>query len=141
MNAAGLDFQSIDGVRYGQSNKDPRVDVVLAVDPALPRAIPPGGFDALDVETLILSLGDKGTVPAALRWDEVATQAPTITLRHVEDTYHFAFISECSLMGKVVIGLAGDDNICSDKGTRPRGEVHAEIAPVIVDFLSNALSK
>jgi len=139
MNAAGLDFQAIDQARYEQSNKDPRVGFVVSVDPALPLAVRADGLDDLEAPTLVVQMGATETIPEGLRWNAVSDRSDLITHKVVADTYHFAFLAECSLMGKIVIGLAGDDNICSDAGTRPRGAVHAEVGPVIVDFLSEAL--
>lgn len=141
MNAAGLDFEAIDQARYEQSNKDARVDVVVSVDPALPLAVRPDGLDALDAKTLVLQLGATDTIPEGLRWGAVAQRASLIRLDAVEDTYHFAFLAECSLMGKVIIGLAGDDNICADYGTRPRQEVHAEVASMVLEFLASAFER
>lgn len=135
MNAAGLDFQSIDQARYEQSNKDPRITAAVSVDPALPLAVRAEGFDEFDVPALILQMGETETIPAGLRWGEVAARSPLIQHEVIADTYHFAFLMECSLMGKVVIGVAGDDNICADQGTRPRADVHAEIAPRVASFL------
>jgi predicted dienelactone hydrolase len=141
MNAAGLDFQTIDQTRYEQSNKDSRLSAVVSVDPALPLAVRTDGLDALEVETLILQLGATDTIPEGLSWDAVAQRTPLIRLEAIKNTYHFAFLAECSLMGKVVIGLAGDDNICADHGTRPRQMVHAEIAPMILKFLTTAFER
>lgn len=139
MNAAGLDFQSIDQARYEQSNKDGRIKAVVSVDPALPLAVREDGLDALEADTLLVQMGETETIPEGLRWGAVAERSPKIALRVVPDTYHFAFLAECSLMGKVVIASAGDDNICADHDTRPRGDVHDDVGKIIVEFLAEQL--
>ena len=42
----------------------------------------------------------------------------------VPNAYHFAFLAECSRLGKVVISIVSEENIRSDQGTRDRDEVH-----------------
>lgn len=137
MNRAGLDFQSIDAAQYDASHKDPRVLAVVTVDPALPQAVREDGFESFGATSLILQLGED--VPVALQWSEVAARAPSITHRVIPGASHFHFLPECSFLGKVAIGLGGDDNICSDRWLRPRAEVQKEIAPMIVNFFAEAL--
>ncbi len=42
-------------------------------------------------------------------------------------------------LGRIVIGIAGDDNICSDAGMRDRGILHEELQTEIGDFLAATL--
>lgn len=55
------------------------------------------------------------------------------------NTYHFAFLAECSRLGKVVISIGSEENICSDQGTRGRGKVHTELQQIIGGFLIDKL--
>jgi predicted dienelactone hydrolase len=139
MNASGLDFNTIDEARYESSNLDERVGVIVAIDPALPQALKEGGLDAVTVATKIVQLGETETIPEGLRWDKAATQLAQGERVVVTDTYHFAFLAECSRLGKVVISIGSDENICSDQGTRDRGEVHTELHQIIGDFLADKL--
>jgi predicted dienelactone hydrolase len=140
MNEGGLDFQAIDRALYEQDNRDARIAAIVAIDPALPRAITDAGLAALSVPTRIIQLGETETLFEGMRWGTLAEGAPTMEHFIMPDTYHFGFLAECSLMGRVIIATAGDDNICSDAGTRPRADVHAEITPIVVDFLSEQLN-
>lgn len=140
MQAAGVDFTAIDRDQYEASHADPRVKAVVAVDPALPQAVPEGGAGEITARTLIFNLGEVETVPPAMRADGVAGQIAGASFDAVPGAYHFSFLAECSAMGRIVIGLAGDDNICSDKGMRDRAVIHQELRAQIGDFLADALA-
>lgn len=139
MNAAGLDFDAIDAVRYEQSNRDSRLKAIVAVDPALPLALKDGGLAAVTAPTLLVQLGQTETIAEGMRWNVAVSDFRDGRLYTAPDTYHFAFLAECSALGGIVIAIAGDDNICADKGTRDRGEVHTELRGVIGDFLTDTL--
>lgn len=135
MQAAGVDFTSIDQTLYEASYKDPRVRLAVAVDPALPQAVPEGGTAALDMPVLVLNLGNPDTIPAAMRADTLAQRMPEAHYMAIPGAFHFSFLTECSPMGVFMIGVAGDDNICSDRGVRPRAEIHADALARILPFL------
>jgi predicted dienelactone hydrolase len=139
MQEAGVDFAAIDADLYEQSNKDPRVMATVAVDPALPLAVKRDGTANLDTEPLIINLGDIADVPAAMRADTVAAQTEGATFVTIPGAWHFSFLAECSGLGNIIIGVAGDDNICSDQGMRDRGIIHTELQALIGDFLSDRL--
>jgi len=140
MQKAGVDFASIDQAHYEQSNADPRIKVTVAVDPALPAAIVAGSLAKISHPTLIINLGEPATIPTAMKADSLAMSIPNARYVAVSGAHHFSFMAECSWLGFIVIGVAGEDNICSDVGLRGRGEVHAEVGPVIVDFLHDKLT-
>jgi predicted dienelactone hydrolase len=140
MQKAGVDFTTIDQARYERSNTDPRIKVTVAVDPALPAAIVVGSLAKINHPTLIINLGEPGSIPAAMQVDSLAKNIPDARYVAVSGAHHFSFMAECSWLGFIVIGVAGEDNICSDVGLRSRGEVHAKVGPVIVDFLHDKLT-
>ncbi len=141
MQKAGVDFTAIDATKYEQSNRDPRVSITVAVDPALPLAMTDQSLQSLTMPTLIINLGEPDTIPAGMRLDEVVKRMPGANYQFIPKAHHFTFVAECSKLGEIIIGLAGEDNICSDKGFRPRGEVHRELIKLIGDFLLEKLSK
>ncbi len=139
MQKAGVDFAGIDQVRYEKSNADPRIRITVAIDPALPAAIVSESLAAMDHPTMIINLGEPDSIPAAMRVDSLAKVIPGARYVAISGAHHFSFLAECSWLGFIVIGVAGDDNICSDSGFRNRNFVHTEVAPKIVDFLSENL--
>ena len=139
MNASGLDLNTIDEARYESSNLDPRVGAILSIDPALPQALKTDGLSAVTVATRIVQLGETETIPEGLRWDKAAMQLVKGERVVVPNTYHFAFLAECSRLGKVVISIGSEENICSDQGTRGRDKVHTELQQIIGGFLIDKL--
>jgi len=135
MLKAGVDFATIDQSRYEQSNRDPRVTVTVAIDPALPAAMVPESLEALATKTLILNLGSPDTLPQGLKSDANAALIPGAAYHAIPGAHHFSFLPECSGLGFVIIGLAGDDNICSDWGFADRAAVHSQVAAHILPFL------
>ena len=140
-NQAGVDFASIDQTRYEQSHRDPRITATVAIDPALPRAMTAQSMAAVDVPSMIINLGVPANVPEAMRADGVASQITGNHYHAIENAWHFSAIFECSPLGRLIIGLAEEDNICSDQGLRDRRDIQAEAKGLIVPFLVNALIK
>ena len=135
MQDAGVDFTAIDATKYEASYRDPRITAALAFDPALPQAMTEDSLAAMDLPVAIVNLGEVETVPAAMRADSVAARIPGAKFKAVPRAHHFSFLQECSGLGVIVIGLAGDDNICSDRGFRDRGELHDDLSVIARGFL------
>jgi predicted dienelactone hydrolase len=82
---------------------------------------------------VLLSHGS-GSKAGRLGW--IASNAnliPGPTYHAIPGAHHFSFPSECSSLGFVIIGPAGDDNICSD-----RAQVHARILGQLLPFQHTA---
>ena len=139
MNEGGLDFDAIEQDKYEQSNLDPRIEAVIAIDPALPLAATPESLAEMALPALVIQLGETKTIPPGMLWEDNVTQMPNAQTAVIPETYHFAFLAECSTLGRIIIGLAGDDNICSDNGTRNRPEIHAEVREKTAAFLAKVL--
>lgn len=139
LSQGGVDFNGIDAARYEADLRDPRVKAAVAVDPALSHAMTPDSLGKVAVPVRIVNLGSPGAVPAAMQADDAAAQIPGASYRTVEGAAHFSFLPRCSWFGVFVIGLAGDDNICSDWSLRDRDVIHAELAEDISRYLQGAL--
>ncbi|MGL6210246.1 MAG: alpha/beta hydrolase family protein [Paracoccaceae bacterium] len=139
MLAAGVDFTTIDANRYDADHRDPRVTATVAIDPALVRAILTNSLGDLDTQSLIVNLGSAEAIPDGMDASGIAQQLPDARYVAVPGAAHFSFLAECSTLGVIVIGIAGDDNICSDRGLRNRGVIHAELRAAIGGFLVEAL--
>lgn len=140
MQAAGVDFTAIDQAAYEADYRDPRIKATVSVDPALPQAMTGESLAATDLPILLVSLGQGEEVPPATRVDAVARQMPQARLVETPGAWHFSFLSECSTLGAIVIGLMGEENICSDAGMRDRGVLHEELKGVISSFLNENLA-
>lgn len=135
LEEGGVDFAQIEAARYEADLSDARVTHTIAIDPALPQAATAESLAAMDNPVLVLNLGAPETIPNAMRADRLTTQIAGATYQAIEGAAHFSALPRCSPLGVVMIGLAGDDNICSDSGLRPRDDVHADMKAAIAGFL------
>ena len=73
--------------------------------------------------------------PRSTRCREDSRSDAQCKLKTIPQSWHFSFFPECSLPGKIVIGLGGEENICSDWKLRDRDNVHHALVNQIVPFL------
>ena len=141
LEAGGVDLAAIDASRYESAMGDPRIRAVVAVDPALSQAADPASLSGLDAPTLIINFADKAGTPEAMDARTLGQALPNATYHTVSGAWHFSMLPECSTMGWIVIGLAGEDNICSDVGLQPRRYVHRAVLAEVMPFLSAKLQR
>lgn len=141
MTEGGVDFAGIDAGLYEANHADPRVARVIAVEPALTQAMTQASVAAMDLPVLTFGLSAAGAVPRAVDAAHLVDVFPAAAHLNIDGGYHFSFLPECSALGRIVIGLAGDDNICSDRGYKPRAQVQRELLDVIPGFLMPELAE
>lgn len=78
-------------------------------------------------------------VPEALDAARITEVMPNARYKAIPQSWHFSFLPECSLLGKIVIGLGGEENICSDWKLWDRSDVHQALINQIVPFLDESL--
>ena len=137
--AGGVDFLAIDQTSYEADLSDPRIRAAGAVDPALSQAMTPESLGVLTMPVMVINLGADGAIPEAMLAAKMAAHLPSASYQTVPGVAHFSFLARCSLFGAFVIGLAGDDNICSDRGLGDRAKVQDEAGGMITAFLTKAL--
>jgi predicted dienelactone hydrolase len=106
MVAAGVDFTAIDAARYDASHADAQVTAAVVIDPALVQAITSDSLKAATVPFLLINLGDAGSIVAASDVAGLAKDLRDTTYQAVPGAAHFSFLAECSVLGKIVIGVA-----------------------------------
>lgn len=136
MQAAGVDFAQIDQTRYEADHSDPRIGATVAVDPAGGRAV--AESSTLTTKSLVINLGAAGSIPEAMRADDLAAAWGTEYMT-VPDSWHFSFLADCSQLGRIMMWVAGEDAICSDVNGRDRRSVHRELNAAIGDFFTGAI--
>ena len=136
MRQAGVDFAAIDAARYEAALSDPRIARVIAIDPALTPAMTQASLADMTIPVLILNLGAPETLPLGLDASAAAAQIPGARYVALPGARHFSFLANCSTLGRIVIGLAGEDNICTDRDLRPRTDIHADILERTLAFLT-----
>ena len=105
----------------------------------MPQALKADELSAVTAATWIVQLAEKETIPDGLRCDKAAMQLVKGKRVVVPNIYHFALLAECSRLGKVVISVGSEENICSDQGRRDRGKVHTELQRIIGGFSMDKL--
>ena len=138
MVAAGVEFTTIDAARYDDDHSDPRVIATVAIDPALVGAVDKATLPMRGSRFLIVNLGLPETLPDGLDASALAKALTGATYQSVPGAAHFSFLPECSPLGLVLIGVAGEDNICSDAGLRDRAVLQEELRVTISNFLLQA---
>lgn len=141
MVQAGVDFTTIDAARYDADLGDARVIATVAIDPALVGAIDAAALPTVDHPVLLINLGAGAEIPAAMEVGTLAQTLPNATYLAVPGAQHFSFLAECSTLGKIIIAVAGEDNICSDAGLRDRVIIQDELRTSIAAFLNTHLVK
>ncbi len=136
---AGVDFTAIDAALYDADHSDPRVKAVVAIDPALVAAIDPAPLPALAAPFLLVNLGEPALLHPSMDLSALAGAIPDATHLAVPGATHFSFLAECSTLGVIIIGVAGEDNICSDAGMRDRTVIQGELREAIGGFLRQHL--
>ena len=132
---ANIDFDTIDQAKYEQSNRDPRVKVVVAIDPAVSQAYQADSLAAMSIPTQIINLGEEGKIPAAVRGETFINELPNAQIDFVKHANHFSFLGECTMKGPYLLKMVGEDPICSETGNRSRSDIHEELKGRITGFL------
>lgn len=135
MVEAGVDFTAIDAALYDSDHSDPRVIATAAIDPALVAAVDPLSLAKIGHPFLIVNQGEPAKLPDGLDASGLAAAIPGANYLTIPGAAHFSFLAECSTLGVIIIGVAGEDNICSDRGLRDRAIVHDELRAAIGGFL------
>lgn len=70
MERGGLDLSTIDAARCDASHADPRPARIIAVGPALSRAVEESSFARIVRPVFLIHLGDRGTIGSAVAVDD-----------------------------------------------------------------------
>lgn len=119
-----------------QSNLDRRIKTAVLADPGLAQAYAADSLKQIAIPMHFINLGEGETIPLAVTSDQLAKLTPKGTYATVAGATHFSFLPECKDGAAEMLKSAGEfDPICSDKASRPRGELHAELTGLVKDAL------
>ncbi|MBE1206573.1 alpha/beta hydrolase family protein [Aminobacter carboxidus] len=131
-----VDLRSIDRARFEQSNLDRRIKTAVLADPGLAQAYDDQSLKEIAIPMHFINLGTAETIPLAVIADRLAKLTPKGSYTSVAGATHFSFLPECKEGGAEFLKSVGEiDPICTDEGTRPRGELHAEMIGLVKDAL------
>ena len=134
LSRGGVDFSEINADLYDARYLDCRVSATIAIDPALaPAAIIESAL-CISHPVMVINFEPNEGIPEALDAAQITEVMPNARYKAIPQSWHFSFLLECSLLGKIVIGLGGEENICSDWKLRDRSDVHQALINQIVPF-------
>lgn len=130
--SGGVDLRAVDKARFEQSNRDPRIKAIVAIDPSIAQALTPESLRAMSVRVAIINLGRPGHIPVSVDSAWIARAIPGASYATVEDAVHFSFLAECQPGARAFLQATGDrDALCDDAGGRTRDLLHAQLAEMI----------
>jgi predicted dienelactone hydrolase len=139
---SGVDLKKIDTSSLSRSRRDERIKAVIAVDPELSTSFAPESLVGIRIPVDIINLGSPDTIAPALEASGLRAHIPSSRYHTVPDATRFSAFNPCTPDGPALLREEGDDDaICRDSGTRPREEIHREIAGKIADALHRSLSE
>jgi len=121
--------------------RDPRISRMIAVDPAFGHGFTPDSLALVSIPSLLMTLGDTS---AGSGWEAVnigpqganlVGQLPGADFRLIDDSWHFSFLAECRMLGRLMVWWEDEDPICSNPWGSDRGAVHEEILSEALAFI------
>ena len=140
LNKGSIDYTTIDVEKYEASYKNNRFSFLIAVEPAWPQAVRKDTLSSVEIPVLLTNFHHQGDIPTAVNSQGLAEVLPNAIFVELSGGDHFSFLSECSLMGKVIIGIASSENICADGDQITRASLHSEFRQTLSLFLDGALA-
>ena len=127
-----VDMRAVDRDAFEGSNRDPRVNAVVAIDPSVVHAFTPQSLGEIAVPIHLINLES----PGSIWWDAVRADALARTIPNASHALvpaaHLSFLAECQPDARQFLEEVGEtDPLCDDRGGRTRAEIHARLATLI----------
>jgi predicted dienelactone hydrolase len=137
---SGVDLHAMDMEPAGQDFTDPRIDVAMAIDPALVDVFAPDIFADIEVPVRLVNLGPEEDLPDTLRASGIAQRIPDSVYAIIEDASHFSMFGLCKPAAADIAVEAGiDEPICTDGAAASRNHVHARMIDMAASAFDEAL--
>ena len=134
-----FDLREIDRKLFEQSNHEPRITAVVAVDPGLGTLMKPDSVAKVGVPVTLINLGNEGKVPLAVQAEQLSKELPNATFHRVKDSDHYSFLPVCQPDAAAFLkSFEENDPICEETA-RPRAEIHEELSRLIIDAFERDL--
>ncbi|PRD51033.1 alpha/beta hydrolase family protein [Phyllobacterium myrsinacearum] len=135
-----VNLRSIDKELFEQSNRDDRIQSVVAIDPSVIRAFTATSLKNIQIPVDVINLGTTDTIPVAVEASAVVGQIPHGSRETVPDAVHFTFLPECQPDGHEILKKFGEtDLLCDDGGGRSRSAIHAQLIDMITKAFDRTL--
>jgi predicted dienelactone hydrolase len=134
-----IDLHKIDPAQTERSNLDRRINAVVAIDPELTATFTTKSLSAISVPVTIVNLGRSDEMLPALYAESLTGRIPGARYTMISDATHFDSFSECKPAGAAILRDEGDGEDLCGEGTRPRAEIHEQLATMIAAEFKRSL--
>lgn len=134
-----FDLRSINRKLFEQSNRDPRISSVVAIDPGLGTVMKPDSVKTIEIPVTLVNLGNEGEVPRAVLADKLAKDIPGSSYIRINDADHYSFLPICKPGASDFLKSVGESDPICEETKHPRAELHAELSRLIVEAFDKTL--
>lgn len=114
--------------RQSESFRDERISSFVVLAPALIQAFSQESLQAIDAPFLIVAGTGDRIAPAATNADRLLNLIPGARSIEIGGAGHYAFLSKCSLKGRLAV------SVCRDPAGISRARVHADVSEAVAAF-------
>lgn len=117
--------------------RDPRIDSVIAIDPAFSLSWRPESLAAMAMPAMLINLGETGpgTDWFGVNAATLSAQMPDAGYQVLPDAWHFSMLPECHFYAPLLTWWEGEDPICSDAWGWDRAETHTAVIGLVQAFI------
>jgi predicted dienelactone hydrolase len=127
-----VDLRRTDKRLFGQSNLDPRISSVVAIEPSISRALATASLAAVSVPVHLMNFRSGGSFLLAVRSDGRSAAIPRADHRVVDGAVPMRFPAECQPgAGDFLKSIGETDPVCDEAPGRPtsRARLTLKAAP------------
>jgi predicted dienelactone hydrolase len=136
-----VDLHAVDEATVSASHHDPRVKMVVAVNPELSSSFAESSLSEIKIPVALINLGSPSNGPPGLDASVLNSRLSGASYQAIPDASPFSAFSECGPKAKSILAEEGEDEaICGDGGQRSRKDIHSELGQAIERALGNGLS-
>ncbi len=117
--------------RSDDNYRDPRIDRVIALAPAIGQAFAPEDLALLGPPVLIVVGSNDNVAPLATNAAYLESHLPDARVEIIEGAGHYVFMSVCTDRGRRYVA------VCKDSGDIDRGKVHERVVNAVLAFLDS----
>lgn len=138
---SGVDLHVIDKEAAGRDNKDGRVRIVMAIDPAPADIFAVETFSGISIPVALVNLGNEVEVPKTVQAAKIAKAITGADYELIEDANHSSMFAVCKPGAAEIAAEEGiEDPICTDGSVRSRASIHAQLIDMVATAFSPVLN-
>jgi len=140
MESTNLDLNTIQQDKYEANYVDPRVKLIVAIDPGFAAAFTQKSLKAIKTPTQIINLGDPKTLPEAVNSSNLVNEIEGAKYVSIKGASHFSFLGLCTKKAAKILKLEGEEPICNDPTSKSRASIHKEVSIAAIEYIKRQFS-